>query len=167
MARRGIGTGNGRWPKAGATPAKTGLVLGLGLGLGLLLAGCATERPGAGTARAPVASGTMSTLAVAPGQMPGARTTGAPGSAAQTPDALIGAAPARLLATLGRPELQRRERPAEIWQYRGQGCVLDVFLYAVRTDGKQVIHLEARDDAAARTPVASCLDGVVRTRLAS
>jgi hypothetical protein len=34
-----------------------------------------------------------------------------------------------VLAALGNPNFRRRERPAEVWQYYGPGCILDLFLY--------------------------------------
>ena len=32
-------------------------------------------------------------------------------------------------ALLGRPRLRRVENPAEVWQYAGANCVMDLFLY--------------------------------------
>lgn len=46
------------------------------------------------------------------------------------PARLMGLDAAALGALLGRPALRRVEPPAEVWQYRGERCVLDVFLYA-------------------------------------
>lgn len=34
-----------------------------------------------------------------------------------------------VLAALGDPSYRRRETPAEVWQYYGPGCILDLFLY--------------------------------------
>lgn len=56
-----------------------------------------------------------------------------------------------VLAALGDPNFRRRESPAEVWQYYGPGCILDLFLYddapaasvGVVTDGK-VAHAELR-----------------------
>ena len=89
------------------------------------------------------------------------------GGLSRDPAQLIGAPPERLLAALGIPRAQRRERPAEVWQYRGRDCVLDVFFYAVAADSKEVVHLEARDDAAHETALAPCLTGVLQDRVAS
>jgi hypothetical protein len=119
---------------------------------GLLLAGCVAD---GGPRGGPVAS-------VPPGGS---------GSVSAGPDALLGAPAERVLAALGQPEVQRRERPAEIWQYRGRGCVLDVFLYAIAESGgpgpKQVAHLEARDGNARAVPVDACLNGVKRNLAAT
>ena len=75
---------------------------------------------------------------------------------------MIGARPAALLAELGEPQLKRRESPAEIWQYRGQGCVLDFFLYDNGGPEIEVIHLEARGETAARTDPKPCFAGLLR-----
>ncbi len=46
---------------------------------------------------------------------------------------------------LGPPDFRRRDDPAEIWQYRRQTCVLDVFLYREKTGGLlTVAHVEVR-----------------------
>lgn len=85
-----------------------------------------------------------------------------------TPQALMGATPDILLATLGRPDLLRREAPAQVWQYRGDGCVLDFVLYddAPATAGAgtgasrpRVTHVETRSRTAAATAAdpAACL----------
>lgn len=34
-----------------------------------------------------------------------------------------------VIAALGDPSFRRRETPAEVWQYYGPGCILDLFLY--------------------------------------
>jgi hypothetical protein len=75
---------------------------------------------------------------------------------------MIGAAPAILLAELGEPQLKRRETPAEIWQYRGEGCVLDFFFYDNGGPEIEVIHLEARDEKAAKTDPRVCFAGLLR-----
>lgn len=75
---------------------------------------------------------------------------------------MIGALPATLLAELGEPQLKRRESPAEIWQYRGEGCVLDFFLYENGGPEPEVIHLEARGETAERTDPRPCFAGLLR-----
>lgn len=75
---------------------------------------------------------------------------------------MLGAEPAILLAELGEPQLKRRETPAEIWQYRGEGCVLDFFLYENGGPEIEVIHLEARDASAAKTDARACFAGLLR-----
>ncbi len=41
-----------------------------------------------------------------------------------------------LLARFGQPDFTRHEAEAEIWQYRGNSCVLDLFLYPSGDDLK-------------------------------
>ena len=81
------------------------------------------------------------------------------------PARILGLGPDRLTELLGRPELTRREPPAEIWQYRGESCVFDVFLYE---EGGlvRVIYLEARDESARRVAERGCLNQLLRARLA-
>jgi hypothetical protein len=57
---------------------------------------------------------------------PGVRPTDLPASQLTSLDNL--SAP-ELLARLGPPDFTRRDPPAELWQYRGATCVLDLFLY--------------------------------------
>ena len=53
------------------------------------------------------------------------------------PARLKGLTPTQVKAMLGRPGFTRRDAPAEIWQYRGRACTLDLFLY--EDDGHQVV----------------------------
>ena len=55
------------------------------------------------------------------------------------PSRLMGLDGAALGALLGRPALRRVEPPAEVWQYRGERCVLDVFLYAPGAGAPHVV----------------------------
>lgn len=57
---------------------------------------------------------------------------------------LAGMAPPEILALLGKPDLQREEPPAEIWQYRTADCVLDLFFYR-QGDDLRLVHAETRD----------------------
>lgn len=83
------------------------------------------------------------------------------------PERLMGLDPQALDAALGRPELVRREKPAEVWQYRAGSCVLDVFLYPAG-QGREVLHLEARDAAsAAPADAKSCLTALLRRQQAA
>lgn len=50
---------------------------------------------------------------------------------------LKGLNPVQVKAILGVPGFTRRDNPAEIWQYRAQGCTLDVFFYD-SVSGKEV-----------------------------
>lgn len=46
-----------------------------------------------------------------------------------------------LLALLGQPNLRRIDPPAELWQYRGTNCVLQLYLYR-DGDAFRVVHAE-------------------------
>jgi hypothetical protein len=93
----------------------------------------------------------------------GAAATGIPDAqiqvaAAFTPTAgnLMGADPAKLEQWLGKPGLVRLDDPAQVWQYRDQGCVVDVYLYP-SGDGMAVSHAEARSQKYAGDPMNPCL----------
>ncbi|HIJ63585.1 MAG TPA: hypothetical protein HPQ04_12900 [Rhodospirillaceae bacterium] len=59
------------------------------------------------------------------------------------PDRFRGLSSQEVTGFLGEPSFRRREKPAEIWQYYGQGCVLDLFLYDDNAV-KRVSHAELR-----------------------
>lgn len=44
---------------------------------------------------------------------------------------------------LGQPQFRRQDASVELWQYRGDGCVLHIFLYREK-DGLRVRHAEMR-----------------------
>ncbi len=59
---------------------------------------------------------------------------------------LVGTRPAELERLLGRPDLRRREPPAEYWRYSFTGCILDVFLFRrSATAAPEVIYFEFRN----------------------
>ena len=79
------------------------------------------------------------------------------------PVRLIGMAPNDIVTYLGAPELIRRETPANIWQYRAEGCVLDLVLYPEEgTD--RVTYVEARENGLDIMPAKVCLNRVLRKR---
>lgn len=94
----------------------------------------------------------LATLGLLAGCAAGA---GAPGglvaSAPRDPATLIGLDPGGLESMLGAPELRRREPPAEMWQYRTEACVLDLYLFA---DGDDAQSVPAVVDYAARARTA-------------
>lgn len=73
-------------------------------------------------------------------------------------DVLVGLDGQALLARLGPPELLRRERGAEYWRYRRNGCLLDVYLFAdPPTAALRIIHVGVRRlSGAAVRDAASC-----------
>lgn len=52
-----------------------------------------------------------------------------PGGTGADPSRLKGLSPLQVRAVLGKPMFTRRDAPAEIWQYRGRVCTIDLFLY--------------------------------------
>lgn len=79
------------------------------------------------------------------------------------PERLMGLDREGLSDLLGAPNLVRRDRPAEIWQYRAEDCVFDVFLYD-EGGWYQVSYLEARDTEARKTDARSCLNRLLRAQ---
>jgi hypothetical protein len=62
---------------------------------------------------------------------------------------------AALIARLGEPDFTRRDPPAEIWQYRGATCVLDIFLYPEAGE-MRVLHAATRDRDRLEAPENRC-----------
>ncbi|MBT3172698.1 MAG: hypothetical protein HN333_14850 [Rhodospirillaceae bacterium] len=65
-------------------------------------------------------------------------------------------------ALLGAPHFQRVDNPAEIWQYRRNGCVLDLFLYPASNGALAVDHLETRHFEVSDSNPQSCFATMVR-----
>lgn len=66
---------------------------------------------------------------------------------------------------LGPADFKRADGPAEMLQYRGAGCVLDVYLYRGGNDGDfRVTYVEARDRQLARVPPQTCIGSVIRAK---
>ncbi len=79
------------------------------------------------------------------------------------PEQLMGLDSAALEALLGEPGFRRDEPPAQVWQYHGEDCVLDVFLYTDdAAEHHRVTYYEIRggDDGARRR----CLRGLLVAR---
>lgn len=58
------------------------------------------------------------------------------------PEQLLGMTSESLGDILGKPDVVRRDGGAEVWQYRSETCVLDLFLYGGM---KQVEYVDLRD----------------------
>lgn len=73
------------------------------------------------------------------------------------PMPLKGATASAIRENLGKPTLVRQEPPAEVWQYSGNACILDVTLYP-GPDGALVARwLESRDLDGSPTDASGCL----------
>ncbi len=76
------------------------------------------------------------------------------------PDELIGRDSVGLVGALGHPTRVRKEASAQIWQYDGGSCVVDLFLYP-EGNTHRVAYVEARDTVQGRkADAARCLDQV-------
>jgi hypothetical protein len=69
-----------------------------------------------------------------------------------------GLSAAELVARLGEPDFRHAEPPAELWQYRGADCVLDLFLYK-QAGSERVVYSEARDRSLVQAGVGQCAGG--------
>jgi len=83
---------------------------------------------------------------------------GLPTSAVPNPLRLIGLNAHDILKSLGPPDFKRHDKPAEIWQYRRPGCLLDLFLYETGPDDDtlSVRHVEARGHDITKVSDESC-----------
>jgi len=77
---------------------------------------------------------------------------------------LLGQGGSWVEAHLGEPAFVRSERTANIWQYKNDVCVLNVFLYAdddAQKEGKaRVLHFDARDAQGTNTDRDTCLSAL-------
>lgn len=84
-----------------------------------------------------------------------------PAGLAEDPARLRGLAAPLVQAALGPPSFRRRDRSAEIWQYYGDGCILDLFLYD--EDGhKRVVHYTVRGRGPGEPAHQGCLPKLLR-----
>ncbi len=78
----------------------------------------------------------------------------------------MGLSAAAVTALLGPPDYRRRDKPAEIWQYRNDACVLDIFLYSANGAPAKVNHMDFRRPGADRDKAGlsdgECFRGFVR-----
>ena len=77
------------------------------------------------------------------------------------PEDVLGLAADALEKLLGRPELVRRDAPAQVWQYRSASCVVDLYLYPERASYR-VAYIEARDRSAADMAAQRCFDSLAK-----
>jgi hypothetical protein len=122
----------------------------------LALGGCSAADGAATEPAAPA----QETLEV---QEPVAPQAALPPPPAVTPEELMGLDGPALKARIGAPELIRYEQPAQIWQYRSETCVFDVFLYP-SSGSDRVTYLEARDQNTAQVDKQDCLSDILEMR---
>ena len=61
-------------------------------------------------------------------------------------------------ARLGQAGFVRRDGPAEVLRFRGNTCLLDVFVYREADNTQRVTHVDARTLQGRPTPPDPCLD---------
>ncbi len=71
---------------------------------------------------------------------------------------LTGLSADQVVALLGEPDFRRAEPPAELWQYRGADCVLDLFLYD-EPSGFHVVQSETRERRLVQAATGECAGG--------
>ena len=85
-------------------------------------------------------------------------TASQPPSRAIDPQALMGRSPDHVVADLGEPEIRRREEPVQVWQYRSDGCVFDLYFDAESTAAAPVVvYYEARSRVDGAADASHCL----------
>lgn len=81
------------------------------------------------------------------------------------PQQLMGLDRDELNETLGEPALIRRDGDAEVWQYRADRCVLDLFLYGAV---KKVEHIDLRNRGDGdEAEIRDCFVGMLRAAMPS
>jgi hypothetical protein len=139
----------------------------LALVLALALAGCGTSRDPA--ADSPVDSPSPAVPEVATPERPAALPRPSSRLPVPPPDIDLGqilqASGDQVTSLLGRPELRRRERQAELWQYRSTSCVLNLFVYPNGSNkAPEVTHAEARSRTGSLIPPRMCLASLIARR---
>jgi hypothetical protein len=87
----------------------------------------------------------------------------APSNPPPLPETIIGLDSDGLSAELGKPVFLMRAKAAEIWQYRAEGCVLDLYLYE-ESGAMRVLYLEARDSAGESQAPGICIAAIHAAR---
>lgn len=123
------------------------------VGLMLLVAGCMSPDDAAqsGGRQDAGADGGDGAVAVAAG----VRHVGARKPSRYDPEEFVGYQPDGLLPILGAPDFVRRDGAAQIWQYRAENCVFDLFLYG-NGNSSRVAHVDLRERRATDEPVETC-----------
>ena len=154
------------------SPPDAGLRLrATAIGVLLLVAACVTTEEGQGssTKEDAGASDTGNIPVGQTGAAPAAASNGGGGNMAAAgvrrigarnperydPKEFLGYQPERLLPVLGAPDFVRRDGTAQIWQYRAENCVFDLFLYG-DDDSSRVAHVDLRERRATDEPVEAC-----------
>jgi len=81
------------------------------------------------------------------------------------PEALRGASARDVVDVIGQPAFIRKDQPAEIWQYRGALCTLDIFLYqSITGEPYRVNYIETRSQTNGPASNKDCLVSILKER---
>ncbi len=130
--------------------------------MALALTACASRTLPPSASAAPATSTVGTAQSTAPSVQQATATAPAGTESANSKD-LMGMGPDQLQHLFGHPQLVRSETGAEIWQYRAQACVLDLYLYPQEAAGTplRVTYLEARDRSAASLAADPCVSALM------
>ncbi|MFO1190030.1 MAG: hypothetical protein U1E97_10740 [Alphaproteobacteria bacterium] len=131
--------------------------------LALVLAGCGSSRDPAIDASPQAATPDASSERTAAVPRPPARIPMPPADI--DPGQILKANGDQVMSLLGKPEMKRREKQAELWQYRSSSCVLNLFVYPTGANhAPEVTHVEARARAGGIMPTRICLASLIAKR---
>jgi hypothetical protein len=94
------------------------------------------------------------------GQVTAADLAAVPGDLAHNPIRLDGLTHRVVRAALGQPSFRRKDKGVEIWQYYGEGCILDLFIYE-ENGLRRVAHHQVRATGGESN---ACFRGIVDNR---
>ena len=74
------------------------------------------------------------------------------------PDTMMSLTETEVTSLFGTPDLTRKDADARVWQYRGDGCVMDVYFYG-KGSSRPVTYVDYRGKTSDSAP-ASCLNAI-------
>lgn len=132
----------------------------------LALGACVSD--GGGTASGGLAgSGAGSGGTSGSGKELASRTPATASTVAGAARHLVGKSEGEIRSELGTPAFRRTDGPAQVWQYRGTSCLLDVFLYKEGSGGFRVKHAELRRRGGTGLSESACLSDALTNRARS
>jgi hypothetical protein len=130
--------------------------------MALALTACTGRTLPPSVSAATAASEATATATPSPTAQPAVTTASATTGSTNSKD-LMGLGPDELQHLFGHPQQVRDETGAEVWQYRVEACVLDLYLYPQESEGTplRVTYLEARDRSAASLATEPCVSALM------
>lgn len=81
------------------------------------------------------------------------------------PERLMGVGTAELTRILGDPRFVRRDSNAQLWRYRNETCILDLFLYRKAGQPEYLVsHVESRRLEGGSVPTHECFEKLLLDR---